>query len=194
MNYTSYQPGTLTFNETTTTFDFSGTAFRLIPHGSNDPLSTSYSLRGGRWNASSSYEVMYTFTATTTAREFMSSQEAYGAFSWQEIQPEFQLDLLVLDWSVSGMADLATDGGLNAYGLPSSYPVGYESPASWSTTQPIGMTIHNTAAAGLVARSASATDFSGPTINWAELAVFPERTAPPRLEARIAFADWYFDG
>ncbi|MHB8572611.1 MAG: RES family NAD+ phosphorylase [Candidatus Dormibacteria bacterium] len=186
-----YTLGTLTYNAEATTFDFSGTTFRLIPHGSAEPLAFSYSLGGGRWNAPNTFPVMYTFNDTATARQYMSALETIGGFSWSEVQPEKQLDLLVLTWNVGGLVDLATDGGLTVYNLPTTYPSGFEAQSSWAVTQPVGAAIFQSGATGIVARSASATNFSGPPISWTELAIFAERADPPTLFDRVLFDEWY---
>jgi RES domain-containing protein len=183
--------GTLTHNSTTVTFDFAGTTFRLIPHSSTEPLSTTYSLGGGRWNPPNAFEVMYSFTNTTTARQYMIALETYGGFSWLAAQPEKQLDLVVLNWNVLGLVDLATNEGLAVYNLPPSYPSGFQDDSSWPRTQPIGAAIHGADAIGLVARSASATNFAQPVINWAELAMFTHRAPVPEVVERISFDDWY---
>jgi RES domain len=186
-----YTLGTLTYNTGSQTFDFSGNLFRLIPHSSAEPLATHYSVGGGRWNPPNAFQAMYTFADTTTARHYMAAREVEAAFSWLEVTPEQQPDLLVLDWTISELTDLATDAGLAVYNLPTTYPIGFTGMVSWARTQPIGAAIHNTASTGLVTRSASVTDFSGPEITWAELALFPERIPSPTVVQRVAFDDWY---
>jgi len=183
--------GTLTYNTGALTFNFRGPAFRLIPHASTEPLSTSYSLGGGRWNATNTFEVMYAFTDTTTARQYMAAQESEAAFSWLEVAAERQLDLVVIEWNLSDLTDLASNDGLAVYHLPPTYPAGFQARTSWPMTQPIGAAIHRSGSPGLVVRSASATDFSRPPINWAELAIFPERAPLPTLIERVAFDIWY---
>jgi len=121
----------------------------------------------------------------------MMAQEVQWGFSWLEVQPERQLDLLVMSWEITGLVDMATNEGLAVYNLSATYPSGFEFISSWALTQPIGNFIFETGAVGLVARSASATDFSRPVINWAELAVFSERVSLPTLMDRIPFDDWY---
>lgn len=191
MSAASYTLGTLSYSSGTLTYDFTGNLFRLIPHGSNEPLSTTYSLAGGRWNPSNSFEVMYTFTNTTTARQYMGAIEEETGQPWVDVAPELQPDLLILDWTVSSLTDLATNEGLAVYNLPSTYPAGFEGVAGWPRAQPIGAAIHSTSAAGLVARSATAGNFSGDPIKWAEVAVFPERASTPTLVHRMSFEEWY---
>lgn len=188
---TAYEPGTLTLNSQSATCAFSGTAFRLIPHSSSDPLATVYSLEGRRWNPPNSFETMYAFTNVGTARQWMAVLETRGSFSWSAQPTEYQRDLVVLTWSVGGLADLATDAGLSAYNLPTNYPAGFEDEACYPRTQPIGAAIYDTGAIGIVARSASATNFLGPPVRWAELAVFASRTSPPTVIDRVAFNDWF---
>lgn len=187
----NYELGTLTYSSTALTYDFSGNVFRLVPHGSSEPFSTTHSLGGGRWNAPNTFPVTYTFTDTVTAQQYMTVQEIQGGFSWLEVQPERQPDLLVMNWEITGLVDMATNEGLAVYNLPATYPSGFEFVSSWAVTQPIGTSMFETGAVGLVARSASATDFSRPVINWAEIAVFSERVSLPNLIDRIPFDDWY---
>jgi hypothetical protein len=186
-----YGLGTLTYNANVSTFDFAGTFFRLIPHGSNEPLTSIHSLDGGRWNPRGTFQAFYAFTAPGTASQYMRAQETLLSFSWDEVQPDQQKDLLVLNWNVPGLADVATPQGLATYQLPNTYPIGFEQQSAWTTTQPIGLRIYNAGMPGLVARSASLRDFSASIINWAEVAVFPDRVDPPILLARIPFSEWF---
>jgi hypothetical protein len=188
---TAYEPGTLILNAGTAMFTFSGTAFRLIPHASTDPLATAYSLEGRRWNPTNAFEVMYTFTNVGTARQWMAVLETRGSFTWSKIPPEYKRDLVVLNLSVAGLVDLATNAGLTSYNLPPSYPTGFEDETCYPRTQPIGSAIYDNGAAGIVARSASAINFTSAPVNWAELAVFASRTSPPNVVDRVSFDDWF---
>ncbi len=184
--------GTFTVNavDSPTTISFTGTLYRCIPHGSDTPLSSTFALNtGGRWNSAGSFAVLYTFASVQVARSFVDSKAEYG-FSWDEIPSEQQLDLVVLNCS-STFADVATDSGLLDYGLPASYPIGYQTVGAYPVTQAIGPTIYSQHHAGLVTRSATASSWDGPMTQWAEVAVFPDHAPPPVLVDRFTFAEWY---
>ena len=170
-----------------------GNVFRAIPHGSATPLSTQFAFElGGRWNSPSSYPVFYTSGSVTGVRNYVNWQaENYGLplDSWA---PEDQPDLLVV--SVDGsFADLATDFGLVNRGLPPTYPLGYLASESWSITQSIAATLYLAGWPGLVTRSATASSWSGPITEWAEVAIFSERFGTPAMVSRIAYRDWYWE-
>jgi RES domain-containing protein len=172
------------------TINVNGYVFRAIPHSSQDPLSTAFSYAaGGRWNAAGTAAVLYTAGTIATARAFVNWQASYYGWDWSDRPPEEQPDLLVLQVNGS-YADVATNSGLAFYNLPSTYPVGYLAPETWSITQPIGEVIYNAGWPGLVTRSASLDDWSGQISQWAELVLFPERGSPLVVD-RITYLDWY---
>ncbi len=168
---------------------YSGTLFRVIPNNAIDPPSTEFAgERGGRWNPPNSFPVLYTFTNQALAREYAESQLAAGVMTIDEAEPEALPDLLVLTRDYPRLVDAASDAGLQALSLPSTYPVGFV--GTWAATQPIGLALYTAGNAGLVTRSASATSWNGPLVNWGEVAIFVDNAPPPTLLERVSFKDW----
>lgn len=189
-----YNSSVATFTYTPTnggTISVQGFVFRAIPHSSQTPLSTSYAQsQGGRWNLADSFPVLYTSGAISSVRAFVDWQAQYYGVEWSDRAPEDEPDLLVLQIEGS-FADVATNSGLAFYGLPTTYPTGYLGPESWSITQPIGTAIYAACWPGLVTRSASVSNWSGPMHQWAELALFTDKGLAPRLVDRVDYRSWY---
>jgi RES domain-containing protein len=183
--------GTFTRNtQRADSFDFTGTLYRCIPHSSQTPLSTQFAfLAGGRWNSAGSFAVLYTCASVQVARSFVDSKARMYGIPWDDRSEEDQPDLLVLNTNAT-LADVATATGLATYGLPDTYPAGYPE-SSYPTTQAIGQTIFNTAAAGLVTRSATLNTWVGQMALWAEVAIFTDHSPSPQVTDRIAYAEWY---
>jgi hypothetical protein len=168
-----------------------GMVYRTIPHCSRTPLNSNYSYQqGARWNAPGTLPVLYTSGSVAGARAYVAWEEAFSGVALADWAPEDQPDLLVLSIEAS-FADLATDSGLRYYGLPSAYPVGYLGSEMWTVTQPIGAAIAAAGWPGLVTRSATVSDWSGPIHQWAEVAIFTNQTSVPGLVQRIDYNDWY---
>jgi len=175
----------------TATINFSGNLYRCIPHGSKTPLAPNYEL-GARWNPPSTFAVLYACASVQVARQFIDMKaERYG-LPWSDRPKEEQPDLLVLNFG-GAVADVATDSGLQMFGLPTTYPVGFQTEEAYNITQPIGLLIYQQGTAGLVTRSASASNWSGPIPNWAEVAIFPHNAASPTITERFQYGEWYGD-
>lgn len=188
----AYEPGVFTYNATTSDYSFSGVLYRHIPAYSDEPLTARFSIVGGRWNQPNSYLLFHTYSSVQTAQLALTNQANAVPFDWEAVNPEYQKDLLVLRLTVNHLADLATSGGLQNYGLPIEYPIGFEEEDAWTTTRPIGQRVLSSAAAGLVTRSASVSQWTSPMVDWAEVVLFPDRSDPPLLLERIPFRDWYY--
>lgn len=189
--YFSVPPLEFTFEPTALgSVTCSGTLYRAIPHSSNAPLASEYSLaQGGRWNAAGSFPVIYTGASQQVVRSYVDWHATFYGVPLCDYQPDDLPDLVIMSFSAT-MADLATDSGLVYYGLPVDYPVGY--PAGQHTaTQPIGLSIFNAGCCGIVTRSATVTSWNGPVHLWAEVAIFATQSPQPQLLDRIPFADWY---
>ena len=184
--------GTFTYNVgTINTFSFDGTLFRCVLPSHNEPLNSTYSqVSGGRWNPAGSFPVLYTFTSPQSANYWIETRWASLGFTWEEVAPERLPDLAVVTVQLEALADVATDAGLQFFGLPATYPVGFETPAAYAVTRPIGVEIHARQVAGLVTRSATARRWQGPIINWGEVAIFTEYASPPTLVERLSYLKW----
>lgn len=173
------------------TITVQGNVYRTIPHGSQTPLSSSYAYNfGGRWNAAGTFPVLYTSASLAGARAYINWQAAFSGVALADWAPEDRPDLLVLSIEAS-FADVASDSGLKYYGLPNTYPTGYLGSESWTVTQPIGASIYAAGWPGLVTRSATMSDWSGPIHEWAEIAIFTTQAPAPSLLQRIDYEDWY---
>jgi hypothetical protein len=187
-----YQPGEFTYHATNADFAFNGVLYRTIPSYSNEPLTARFSIEGGRWNWPNTNLVFYTYSAFQTAQvAFINSAMNLGV-DIANVNPAYQRDLLVLQINANNLADLATDGGLQNFSLPIGYPIGFQQEEAWSITRSIGDRIFASTASGLVTRSASLSQWVGPIQSWAEVALFPDRIAPPVLLDRIEFKDWFY--
>jgi RES domain-containing protein len=188
----SFQPGTFAYNATTTQFAFSGVLYRTIPSYSNEPLTARFSIEGGRWNPPNTHLVLYTYSAVQTAQVAFTNYALNLGIDIANVNPEFHRDMVVLQLNLDHLADVATNMGLQNFGLPQEYPVGFKSEADWTKTRPIGQKIYASGAGGIVTRSASLSEWSGPIEGWAEVAVFPDRCEAPVLVERLAFSDWFY--
>jgi hypothetical protein len=188
----NYQPGVFTYNATTADFSFNGVLYRHVPSYTDEPLTPRFSSVGGRWNQPNSHLLIHTYTSFQTAQVAITNQAYVEGFDWEAVNPSFQQDLLVLQLNVNHLADLATNGGLQSFGLPIEYPLGFQNDHGWSTTRPIGHGIFSGTASGLVTRSASLSQWNGAMEDWAEVVLFPDRSDTPVLLERIPFRDWYY--
>lgn len=187
-----YEPGTFTYNTAAAEFGFNGVLYRAIPSYSTEPLAARFSLAGGRWNHPNTYLMLYTYSAVETAQVALTNYALNLGVDVANVNPEFQRDLVVLQLSVDNLADVATPAGLKSHGLPVEYPIGFQNEAAWATTRPIGQSIYTNGAAGIVTRSASLSEWSGPMATWAEVAVFPDRCQEPVIVERLPFSDWFY--
>lgn len=170
---------------------YSGTMYRTIPATSATPLATEYSVTtGGRWNAKGSYEVLYTFTSPSTARNFLITKAAETGLTLDDLQPSKQQDLIILNGTYGNVADLTLEEGLGEVGLPSTYPIGYINMSAYSVTQPIGSTLHDAGHSSILSRSASSTSWQGSMKNWAELTIFVDNAPLPDVVERVPHKDW----
>src|SRR5438105_1296114 len=170
---------------------FTGQVVRCIPHPATEPLSGALSREhGGRWNPPGSFPVLYTFLSRRVARTWVEARLARGGIALSEVQPEALPDLLVLECHLEQLADLATDAGLKEVGLPSTYPIGFETEAAYPATRPIGMSVYSARAHGVLTRSATATSWEGPVMNWGEIAIFTDYASPPILIERLSHERW----
>ncbi len=173
------------------TIQVQGNLFRTIPHISQTPLSSDFAYNlGSRWNAPGSYPVLHTSGSVAGARAFVNWQAEFFGVPLADAAAEDQPDLLVLSIEAT-FADVASDSGLALYGLPKTYPLGYQGNDAWTITQPIGASIYAAGLPGLVTRSATLSSWSGPMHEWAEVAIFTDLAPAPRLVDRFSYQDWY---
>jgi len=97
-----------------------------------------------------------------------------------DLQPEERPDLQDFEVPERELVDAVTSDGLQALGLPPSYPqdVGHE------VCQPIGLAAYRNGEHGISCRSAADT-------TGEDLALFDHDGHPARPSTRRRFADWY---
>jgi hypothetical protein len=172
-------------------FTYSGPLFRCVPSTAYEALSASYSvLHGNRWNTTDGPVTLYTFTALSSARSFEVAQSVFYGRPLEDRPPEELPDLVIFNASLS-VTNVATSAGLASFNLPVTYPVGFQTPDCYTTTQPIGQRIFEAGALGLVTRSATLTRWDGPMVDWAEIAIFTERFQDFALVARYPWEAWF---
>jgi hypothetical protein len=95
-----------------------------------------------------------------------------------------------MDCKLDGVVDLTTAEGLKAVGLPETYPIGFQTPAAYVVTQPIGASLNALGSPGLITRSATAAAWDGPMFHWAEVAIFTDHAPTPTVLERLPYASW----
>lgn len=154
-----------------------------------EPLDPSYAKEyGGRWNPPRSYSALYLNEDLATARAQLPRMlEGYPATA-EDLDDEFVLVGATLP-SQQEVADAVSDEGLEALGLPTSYPV-YSNgrPVRRATCQPIGAEVAREGLRGVSARSAATRDGSGRELAW-----FPARATSKATPATgaIPLHQWW---
>lgn len=171
--------------------DRGGSYNRLVEPSWSDPLDTSYSkAKGGRWNAPGGFGVLYLSSTDHMARAQVDHKLVGTPFDIDDLDPTEQHDLIEVDVSVGEFLECVSDAGLQAAGLPASYPVdGSGMTVSHAVCQPVGACAYAESslcgvACRSVARRAAADD--------EELCVFDRDVASlVRETGRRTFSDWY---
>jgi RES domain-containing protein len=168
-----------------------GGAFnRLAEPSWSDPLDTSYSKRrGGRWNAPGSFGVLYLNASDPTARLQVHHKLAGHPYAIEDLDPTEQHDLVEVHVTEADVLDCASDQGLQAVGLPASYPLDDDArPVPHEDCQPVGAAAYLEPLSGIACRSAAA----GAAQPDEELAVFDRAvTHAVTQTGRRPFSDWY---
>lgn len=153
-----------------------------------NPLSGAHSRRhGGRWNPPGVFDVVYLNASLEVARaQVRHKLEARG------VRPEdLELDrgpsLVRTTLPRERYVDAVTDRGLQALGLPATYPHdAHGRTIPHGVCQPIGQRAHDQHEPGIACRSAAQT---APP-DGEELAYFAAKRLRPRTVER--FAEWYW--
>lgn len=167
-----------------------GRYFRVCHPTWVDCGDTSYSRKkGGRWNPPNSFGVLYLNASVAVAAAQARENFAGEAFRLEDLRPGSRPDLQAFDVSRRDYVDAVTDPGLEALGLPPSYPWKIDH----STCQPVGESCYRQGEDGIACRSAA--ECSGPGVCVGEeLALFDrdaEGTPPAAPGPRQPFSDWY---
>lgn len=149
-----------------------------------DPLDASYAARDGqRWNPPG-LACLYLNCDTATARANLAKRFAGLPYGPDDLDPATAPLLVTVEVPDGQAADVYTDYGLQAAGLPASYPLdGDNQTIPHGTCQPIGQAAFDAGLDGIDCRSAA----PGGT---RELAWFPRRAAL-HPESRLSFEQWW---
>ncbi len=166
----------------------SGTYFRVAEPGWDGPLDGAYSMiAGGRWNAPGSFPVVYLNLDRTTARANVDRKFLGAPYSVLDLRPEMRPVLVETTVSEAAFVDAVTDDGLEALGLPTTYPRADDGePVPRAACQPIGERLWDAGEQGIACRSAAID----PPSTREELAYF-QREQTLTVDALSPFDDWY---
>ena len=160
---------------------------RLAEPGWKNPLDTSYSLRGGRWNAPASFPALYLNRGVRVARLQVQHKLAGQPYGVEDLDDSEQHDLVELvvperrDW-----LDCVTARGLDALDLPPTYPRHRNGRrVSHATCQLIGAAAQEADRPGVACRSAASSEAVDE-----ELAAFDSEGIT--AGRRLSFAEWYW--
>jgi hypothetical protein len=168
-----------------------GAYHRLAEPAWADPLDISYSKAdGGRWNEPGAYGALYLNSSVALARAQAQHKLAGLPYGIEDLDESEQHDLVAVAVPEGEFLDCVTDAGLEAVGLPSSYPRHRDGsavgrPECW----PIGAAARADGRPGVACRSAA----SRAPVRDEELAVFDTHAAGVVMMGRRAFADWWYD-
>lgn len=160
---------------------------RVVDRSWADPLDTSFAeARGGRWNPPGSFATLYLNEDLDTARAQIAALLAGSPVEPEDLDTGFDLVVATLPRAQEA-ADAVSDAGLEALGLPHTYPRHRNGrPVRHEDCQPVGRAVKAHGLRGIHARSAVLD-------GGKELAWFPARTSSRAiLRERFAFADWWY--
>src|SRR3954469_9565339 len=124
---------------------------------------------GGRWNTPDSYGVLYLNATERMARLQVEHKLAGQPYGIEDLDPAEQHDLVEVEVRETDALDLISDEGLQAVGLPASYPLDAEGQAvRQAECQPIGQAAYDEPLPAIACRSAA----TGAAPTDEELAVF----------------------
>jgi hypothetical protein len=164
---------------------------RLAEPAWSDPLDISFAReRGGRWNGPRTYGVLYLNGSPAVARAQTRHKLAGQPYGIEDLDESEQHDLVEVEVPDGDYLDCVTDAGLEAVGLPVSYPRHPNGSAvGHPECRPVGAAARDAGRPGVACRSAA----PGAPLPDEELAVFDTAAAGVVMTGRRAFADWYYD-
>lgn len=161
------------------------------PRWSN-PLDSSFSRQhGNRWSPPDSFGILYFNEDEETARlnlRRLVSRQPYEIDDLNESEAPILIQCRLPDFQM--VCNAHSVEGLEAMGLPASYPLSSEGEeVDWSTCQAIGVKVKKAKLNGIHCRSAA--DRTG---RARELAWFPDDAGGPAYQvAQIAFRQWFLE-
>lgn len=162
-----------------------GTYYRVADPEWGDPLDAAYAAlgRGQRWNPPG-MPCLYLNADETTARANVERLYVGLPYGPEDLDPEEAPLLVDINIASGDALDAWTIKGLQAVGLPSTYPLDASGGlVPHSACQPIGEEAARTGLDGVDARSAALGGVR-------ELAWFPKGRTPT-VSGRHRFEDWY---
>lgn len=167
-----------------------GEFFRVARPEWLDKIDTSVSAdHGGRWNPPASFGVLYLNADIVVARANTNRLYEGRPYGLDDFQPSELPVLVIVEIPADNYVDALSDEGLDAVGLPPSYPL--QAPGgdvvAHHRCQHIGQTVFQDGELGIACRSAATRGGEG-----AELAWFHQegRDLPAVLAVR-PFDQWY---
>lgn len=169
-----------------------GTYARLAEPAWEDPLDTSYAkAAGGRWNPAGRYGALYLKATVEVARIQVRHKLAGHPYGPEDLDPVEQHDLVWVDVPVRDWLDCVTETGLEAVGLPKSYPTGPTGETvPWADCQGVGAQALADGRVGVACRSAA----TGAAVTDEELAVFETAIQMVTMRERVSFEQWWWGG
>lgn len=164
---------------------------RLAEPSWMDPLDTSYSKQhGGRWNPPGSFGVLYLNRDLRMARLQVQHKLRGQPYGVEDLDEDEQHDLVNIEVSERDWLDCVTAPGLEAVGLPATYPRHPNGrPVRHADCQPVGKAAFDDGCPGTACRSVA----GGATPTDEELAVFDrDVNAAVRMTGRQPFAEWFW--
>lgn len=154
----------------------------------DDSLSGAFAkARGGRWNASRAFPVVYLNGDVRVARANLLQRFAGLPYGPEDLEPAAGPVLVSTVVAEDAFVDVVSDQGCQAAGLPATYPVGDDGAlVPHEVCRPIGRAIWDAGAPGIACRSAAPAAPPG----GEELAWFARGGRLTPLEVR-RFPDWY---
>lgn len=162
---------------------------RVVDSSWDDPLDPSYAgVHGGRWNPPNSYPTLYLNEDLATARARIHDLLQDTPVHPDDLDRGFDLVSATLPRS-QDVADAVSDEGLQALGLPETYPRHRNGvPVRHEVCRPIGDHVEQAGLRGVHARSAATSDGSGRELAW-----FPARaTSRATLVERVPYREWWY--
>jgi hypothetical protein len=133
-----------------------------------DPLSASYAGRvGGRWNPSSSFRTLYLSADLETAQLQLDKVLRDSPVRVEDLDGDAYILVAATLPRNQTCADALGNPGLEALGLPPTYPVdarGHD--VTHATCQSIGQAVHDRWLRGVACRSACTADGRGTELAW----------------------------
>lgn len=166
--------------------------YRVVRQSFRDPLDASFSrgARDNRWN-DGEFGALYCCCSEKVARAVTLDVLHFAGVLFEELQEDTLPQLAELDWS-GELVDALSIEGLEALGLPASYPRGVDKARTREVARELQTALHE----GVVGRSPSLArigfdHWQGDHEGWGELALFLDQvTTKPRLVRRRNDLDW----